>query len=458
MLGLLTDMWMYLAGAAIIGLIIGWAFRGAFLPRPKTVSVAQSLPPAPIIAEFTEEQKQALERAEQAEAVISALEGRVKTAQEAAATAQGEVTALKASLKYAEEQLAAAPAGKPPTGGTLAVASAIGAASLTPAAKDSYDNDPKLEWQKRYLEARVRHLEAQHSDTPASAAAPAVDTSGLEAELAQLKSSAEEMQARLTTALGEQSALQAKLHEAQTATEPKTEATISLGDFSKVQWQNRYLKARLLHVEEKGTVANDDFSPVSSPDTSYEVQSLKSEITVLKAELDRVSGADTQAEKELASLRWRNRYLEGRLKYLEAASLDAASDADDRTDGVGAALSGIAAPVVAPTVEKPEPDPIKELVEEVIANIEPKNEVRPLSLDAPRGGQPDDLQRIGGVGPKIEGILNELGIFHFDQIAAWTDEEASWIDSYLRFQGRVQREKWVDQAASLEKAKSTPAE
>ena len=37
---------------------------------------------------------------------------------------------------------------------------------------------------------------------------------------------------------------------------------------------------------------------------------------------------------------------------------------------------------------------------------------------APRGGKADDLKRIKGIGPKIEGLLNDLGVYHYDQIAS----------------------------------------
>lgn len=74
---------------------------------------------------------------------------------------------------------------------------------------------------------------------------------------------------------------------------------------------------------------------------------------------------------------------------------------------------------------------------------------RPPQLMAPRGGQADDLKRISGVGPKIEEILNNLGIFHFDQVAAWTTEQVAWVNGYLRFKGRIDREDWLNQARTL---------
>jgi NADH-quinone oxidoreductase subunit E len=74
---------------------------------------------------------------------------------------------------------------------------------------------------------------------------------------------------------------------------------------------------------------------------------------------------------------------------------------------------------------------------------------RPLAIEAPRGNSPDDLQRIRGVGPINEKRLHELGVFHFDQIAAWVISEIRWVGTYLAFPGRIDREQWVSQAAKL---------
>lgn len=73
---------------------------------------------------------------------------------------------------------------------------------------------------------------------------------------------------------------------------------------------------------------------------------------------------------------------------------------------------------------------------------------RPHGLSAPEGS-PDDLTKIKGIGPKLSAKLNELGIYHFRQIAHWGEEEAAWIDDYLSFKGRVSREKWIPQAQSF---------
>lgn len=70
-------------------------------------------------------------------------------------------------------------------------------------------------------------------------------------------------------------------------------------------------------------------------------------------------------------------------------------------------------------------------------------------LAAPRGGKPDDLLVIKGIGPVNKRKLNEHGIFHFDQIAAWTRADIEAAEAYLEFDGRIDREDWIGQAAAL---------
>ncbi len=61
----------------------------------------------------------------------------------------------------------------------------------------------------------------------------------------------------------------------------------------------------------------------------------------------------------------------------------------------------------------------------------------------------DDLKLISGVGPKNEKVLHELGIFTFAQVASWKKAEREWVDGYLNFHGRIEREDWVKQAKAL---------
>ena len=75
--------------------------------------------------------------------------------------------------------------------------------------------------------------------------------------------------------------------------------------------------------------------------------------------------------------------------------------------------------------------------------------MRPASLAVPRNGVPDNLQRIRGIGERNEARLNQLGIFHFGQIAAWTPAEVRWIGQHLAFPERIERDDWVGQAIVL---------
>ncbi len=88
-----------------------------------------------------------------------------------------------------------------------------------------------------------------------------------------------------------------------------------------------------------------------------------------------------------------------------------------------------------------------------------KSEVsgKPKGLTAPRGKK-DNLQRLNGIGPKYEKILNSLGFFHFDQIAAWTAVQVDWIDNHLNFNGRIEREEWIRQAQLLAEGKEVQFE
>ena len=75
---------------------------------------------------------------------------------------------------------------------------------------------------------------------------------------------------------------------------------------------------------------------------------------------------------------------------------------------------------------------------------------KPAVLAGPREGGADDLKKIRGVGPKLEQLCHALGVYHFDQIAGWSDQEVAWVDANLEgFRGRVTRDGWVAQARVL---------
>ena len=92
------------------------------------------------------------------------------------------------------------------------------------------------------------------------------------------------------------------------------------------------------------------------------------------------------------------------------------------------------------------------------ASARPRKPVRTSNwLAAPRGGRADDLLVIKGIGPINKRKLNEHGIFHFDQIAAWTAADIAAAEAYLEFDGRIEREDWIGQAKDLASEAGKPA-
>jgi NADH-quinone oxidoreductase subunit E len=108
------------------------------------------------------------------------------------------------------------------------------------------------------------------------------------------------------------------------------------------------------------------------------------------------------------------------------------------------------APAARVTKPKPAAAPAPVIAEVAATQAGQGAAAKPEGLKAARGGKPDDLKIILGIGPKLEALCHSLGFYHFDQIANWTAAEIAWVDDNLEgFKGRVTRDKWVDQAKDL---------
>src|SRR5690606_10365739 len=123
-----------------------------------------------------------------------------------------------------------------------------------------------------------------------------------------------------------------------------------------------------------------------------------------------------------------------------------------------------AAPAPTPTPEPaPEPAaPAPVVTEQPKPVVTPapalRPRTRPVAADTappppgkpnipPAVGEPDNLRLIKGVGPKLNSLLNNLGITRFDQIAEWKEAEIEEVDKYLEsFSGRITRDSWIGQA------------
>lgn len=293
--------------------------------------------------------------------------------------------------------------------------------------------------------------------------------------------------------------LEAKIHEMGQAPAASAEDE---GPEQKKDWQIDFLKSRVAALEEKLVEgASAEAAPAEAP-------------------------VDKAADEELARLRWRNRYLEGRLAYFEespaeeaaapppaedapAAEEDTPEAAAEASNDTGEDVPDNVTPIDVATAPESEAqgeadasgedeDPGEEesehpsekmlraldasdtghteepatdeeagdadTAEDHAADAAPEDNASedaapeddapaiageaPPALDKPEGNA-DDLTLITGVGPRIQTILNELGIWHFSQIADWSPENETWIDDQLNFAGRVSREGWVNQAREL---------
>lgn len=119
-------------------------------------------------------------------------------------------------------------------------------------------------------------------------------------------------------------------------------------------------------------------------------------------------------------------------------------------------LSSAPPPIITPAAKKPksiEENTVKDTPKEK-ESTDISDDMRPATLAAPNG-EADDLKRIKGIGPVIQKTLNELGIYHFQQIADFNAENIAWVDNSIAFPGRIAREGWVVQAQDLVKGVKT---
>ena len=422
---LVAHMWIALAGAALVALLLGWSLRGMLLTgRLRRAEVDRDVTKVELSEArdeierlFAAQRKllagqggaQAFEAAQVSPQADPALEQQLAETLSALRAARDELDALKAAppvlapapemaavpvidgaamlrTQELEEQVARleaelAEARRALTEAEVVRAEAVAAAAAVPApvqaeAPPTAEADPKLAWRVSYLALRVKALENEVAAQPA--AAPKVEEA-------------------------------APVAAAIAPAEPKADEESPEEELARLRWRNRYLEGRLAYFEGDQESVADEIaaqdeeiaSEAFDGETEYETGEAPDEAY---DDLENISGDDDEDEEEDEGAFAAEAIL-GRLE-----EEDALADAGEAADVVPA---------------------------------------RPLALERPVEGAPDDLTLIGGIGPRIQEVLNSLGIYHFDQIADWSPENIAWIDDYLHFNGRVKREGWVEQAAIL---------
>ena len=148
----------------------------------------------------------------------------------------------------------------------------------------------------------------------------------------------------------------------------------------------------------------------------------------------------------------------GRTAAEKSAPRNVGDSSDQKSEAPGEAKGDKA--IAKPAQGSVAPEPKTPAAKPGIAVSAQKNAdamgTKPATLDAPRGGAADNLKLIKGVGPKLEKLVNDLGFFHFDQVASWTADELAWVDQHLAgFKGRASRDGWIDQAKKLAAGEET---
>jgi len=174
-------------------------------------------------------------------------------------------------------------------------------------------------------------------------------------------------------------------------------------------------------------------------------------IASLHADLENTRLSEAELRRRLAACDDARHALETRKTTLEA-ELAAARDTIERLRG-----SADLAPEPEPEPE-PEPRPAAAFAPDAAAD--PGSGAAPGTAgEAPpppptllpdRPAEVDDLKRIKGIGPKMEAILNAKGVYLFRQLANFTPSDVAWVTSALdAFPGRIERDRWVEQAQTL---------
>jgi predicted flap endonuclease-1-like 5' DNA nuclease len=158
-------------------------------------------------------------------------------------------------------------------------------------------------------------------------------------------------------------------------------------------------------------------------------------LAALQDELRESDSALAETKERLIALQMEFRATEARAKPLEAELAQAKRAAEQATELEMKQRRLVAELQERLADDRPEPP--------VAAPTKP---AEPQPAASPKA---DDLTAIRGIGKVIEKKLHQLGITSFGQIAALSPQEVRRVNDAIEFPGRVERERWIEQAREL---------
>lgn len=212
---------------------------------------------------------------------------------------------------------------------------------------------------------------------------------------------------------------------------------------------------------------------MSSPDDESEISVEDAKVAVAKALNTYIGTASPDEKNDLTKIKGIGEFIESKLNELGIYTFRQIANFDDavvsnvthaieffpgriqRDEWIPQALGlvGENQPVLgseiievegAP-VSKISPDEARQKVREILSNQFPVASAE----------DKDDLKVISGVGPFIEEKLNNLGIYTYEQVSLFDKKMVNMItDAIEFFPGRIERDNWVKQAKALYDAKS----